>query len=856
LDSLRKVNCLLEVFMNTIGKIRVMFLVILIAVILNVNLGNPKKVDAQSVDIGWPFPPCETWYVLQGYNSDGKSHQGWNAFDLLKNSSWNDAESGLATIVAPMSGTIGKIYTWYIDGYTNWAVQIDNGRYSIQLNHLERPATLSVGQSVSKGDYIGNIFNQKLGGYKHLDIVLFIDGINVPFDVPGTVWQFPSNGPRPSSWGTWAETKLQSSCQTPNGNFALLSLQVGHLEIFRRDPSGAANHRWWDGGASWVGSWDPLGITISGTPSIVSWGPDRQDFFVHAADGAIYRQTWTRGGVRGPWIHMPGLTTNDDLTAFSLQLGHLEVLANGGGILYHNWSDDAGVTWSSWQSLGIRNRGVPTVITSGPDHQDLFVHGEDNVIYHQTWTRTGGRTNWTSMNGTTYDDIAVISPQPGHLVAFVRGTDGYLYHSWSTDTGVTWSGWVGLGIKLIGKPAVVSWAPDRTDVVVRGEDDVMYHLAYTSSGWGNWESLGGQTKFAPQAISWGKDRLDVFHIGLDGNFYHKWWTGSLQSAWYQVGTYQYVPPHIILSPLQLTRGAQQNESGSGFTPNGPLHMSIRLPDGTYYEQALQADANGSFGYPYTMPMNAQFGHYAYRIQDLTTGVWSNTVEYDVLDSTPPVTPPTATATPPTVTATTVTMTPTATATRTATATAVTTTPTATATRTATPVTATPPTVTAIPPTVTAIPPTATPTTTTGSVLALVPAATTLSVGGTLAVAVEVRSGTQPIDGAAVYLDFDPAVLEIVSVIPSASLPISLTQKIDPLGGHLDLVRGAISSLPQGTFSLATVTFRARTAAPTGTSLSISRTTARPSDVSFGGVSKLGQTIPATLTIRDGVLNDN
>ncbi len=756
-------------------------------------------------------------------------------------------------LIAVQSGTV--VFVGWDGNYGNQVrVTHDNGLTS-WYNHIQPNGfQVSVGDRVNQGQLLALSGTTGYSSGPHLHFEMREGGTQVAIDtLPGISWNAESGG---RCTGSATGTPVTSS----NGNFALLSLQVGHLEIFRRDPSSAANHRWWDGGASWVGSWDPLGITISGTPSIVSWGTDRQDFFVHAADGAIYRQTWTRGGVRGPWIHMPGLTTNDDLTAFSLQPNSLEVLANGGGILYHNWSDDAGVTWSGWQSLGIRNRGVPTVITSGPDRQDIFVHGEDNVIYHQTWTRTGGRTNWTSMNGTTYDDIAVISPQPGHLVAFVRGTDGFLYHSWSTDTGTTWSPWQNLGHTLLGKPAVVSWAPDRTDVVVRGDDDVMYHLAYTSSGWGNWESLGGQTKFAPQAISWGNGRLDVFHIGLDGNFYHKWWTGSLQSAWYQVGTYQYVPPQIILSPLQLTRGAQQNESGSGFTPNGPLHMSIRLPDGTYYEQALQADANGSFATPYTMPMNAQIGHYAYRIQDLTTGVWSNTVEYDVLASTPPVTPTTVTAT---ATATAIPPTPTATATRTATALTatpltvtpptVTMTPTATATRTATTATAIPPTATTLTPTPTAATLTPTPTASaaTGSVLALVPAATTLSVGGTLAVAVEVRSGTQPIDGAAVYLDFDPAVLEVVSIIPSASLPISLTQKSDPIGGHLDLIRGAISSLPQGTFSLATVTFRARTAAPTGTLLSMSRTTARPSDVSFGGVSKLGQTIPATLTIRDG-----
>ena len=163
------------------------------------------------------------------------------------------------------------------------------------------------------------------------------------------------------------------------------------------------------------------------------------------------------------------------------------------------------------------------------------------------------------------------------------------------------------------------------------------------------------------------------------------------------------------------------------------------------------------------------------------------------------------------------------------------------------------------PTATPLPPTATPSPTatatppTGTaVLALMPTTTAFAVGDTFIVGVEVQSGAQSVDGAAVYLDFDPAVLEVLSVIPSSSLPITLTQQLDPIGGHLDLVRGAISPLPQGTFALATITFRARSAAPGGTLLGLSRTAARQSDVTFNGSSVLGQTVPVTITVNDGL----
>ncbi|MBP1468267.1 carboxypeptidase regulatory-like domain-containing protein, partial [Candidatus Chloroploca sp. M-50] len=92
-------------------------------------------------------------------------------------------------------------------------------------------------------------------------------------------------------------------------------------------------------------------------------------------------------------------------------------------------------------------------------------------------------------------------------------------------------------------------------------------------------------------------------------------------------------PQVSLSPLQVAHGVSQQQNASGFTPNGPLFLSIRLPNGAYHEENLQADTGGNFARLYTMPANAQIGAYTYRIQDVASGVWSNTVNYTVVAST-------------------------------------------------------------------------------------------------------------------------------------------------------------------------------------------------------------------------------
>ncbi|MFV9507720.1 MAG: dockerin type I domain-containing protein [Oscillochloridaceae bacterium umkhey_bin13] len=137
-------------------------------------------------------------------------------------------------------------------------------------------------------------------------------------------------------------------------------------------------------------------------------------------------------------------------------------------------------------------------------------------------------------------------------------------------------------------------------------------------------------------------------------------------------------------------------------------------------------------------------------------------------------------------------------------------------------------------------------------LALVPSANTLGVGSTINVALEVRSGTLPIDGAAFFINFDPALIEVLDFTPTTQLSLELMRRIDNASGQVDLVRGSLSSpFPQGTFTLGTLSIKARIASTTPTTLALSSAPGRQSDVTSSGSSVLGQLIPASLTIVTG-----
>jgi subtilisin family serine protease len=157
------------------------------------------------------------------------------------------------------------------------------------------------------------------------------------------------------------------------------------------------------------------------------------------------------------------------------------------------------------------------------------------------------------------------------------------------------------------------------------------------------------------------------------------------------------------------------------------------------------------------------------------------------------------------------------------------------------------------------PPTATPTATPiatstpnpaqVAVLALSPATTTVGVGQRFSVTVRVRT-TDAVDGAAAYLTFDPATMQVASVTAGDALPAILRNQVDNTQGRIDFVAGALSApFPAADFTLATVVFTA-TQPTTSAALTFAAANPRLSDVTFGGVSILHHREAGVVTVLD------
>ena len=135
----------------------------------------------------------------------------------------------------------------------------------------------------------------------------------------------------------------------------------------------------------------------------------------------------------------------------------------------------------------------------------------------------------------------------------------------------------------------------------------------------------------------------------------------------------------------------------------------------------------------------------------------------------------------------------------------------------------------------------------GGVVVAVLAPATVRMERSFTVALQVEAGPQAVDAAAAYLNFDPTVLQVEEVTAGNRLGVELRRQVDGAAGTVDYAAATLEDFPSGSFTLATVRFRALQ--PTvATPLTLHRLTPRQSDATFGGRSVLGASPGVTLVV--------
>jgi stage V sporulation protein SpoVS len=140
-------------------------------------------------------------------------------------------------------------------------------------------------------------------------------------------------------------------------------------------------------------------------------------------------------------------------------------------------------------------------------------------------------------------------------------------------------------------------------------------------------------------------------------------------------------------------------------------------------------------------------------------------------------------------------------------------------------------------------------------MSIVPASHTAVVNETFTVNISL-SGPDSVRGASAYVNFDKTKLQVQSITPGTALDTVLQNEYDNVAGAINYSAGKLTgTLPTGTFTLATIQFKALAVTSTPTPLTFVSTPGRVTDViTTGSVSVLGTLTGGQISIITPTVN--
>lgn len=274
------------------------------------------------------------------------------------------------------------------------------------------------------------------------------------------------------------------------------------------------------GGPCWHG-WYLLGGQIRDDPGVVIAG-DAVDLYVRGTDDALHQQYWVPDSGWSGWLrHDDGGILGSGPCVVSSGPDHRDVYIRGAnGAVWHKWWN--GSQWSAWDDLGGQIQGGPGVVIAGGT-TDIYARGMDDALWQKYWDGS----SWSDW--FRHDDGAIlgsgpciVASGPDHRDVYIRGANGAVWHKWWD--GSQWSGWDNLGGEIHGRPGVVI-AGGTTDIYARGMDNALWQKYWDGSSWSDWfrHDDGGVLGSAPTVVSRGPDHRDVYVAGSTSAVHQKWW---------------------------------------------------------------------------------------------------------------------------------------------------------------------------------------------------------------------------------------------------------------------------------------------------------------------------------------------
>ncbi|MER7107851.1 tachylectin-related carbohydrate-binding protein [Streptomyces sp. NPDC000229] len=261
---------------------------------------------------------------------------------------------------------------------------------------------------------------------------------------------------------------------------------IGRLTLGTTDPADINNATW---------TVVPENEAFAGEPSLSTHSDGRVSVAVHNTTGSIWQrfQAATNSTDWAGWHDQAGAMVHHPVTGKAPSGTLVEFAADASGKPWYRLVAKDGLNFKGWMPLAGSGFTGPFATGTVRDGVQLVGKKADGTLATARFKEDGSLSAWTALGTQTVTGTPAVIVNPGYTVS-VFATDAVtksvVTAAQAAEGGAfgTWSALQGLTAK--GSPSVLIAPNGKTEIVVRGEDDVIHNTGETVAGsltWRTWK---------------------------------------------------------------------------------------------------------------------------------------------------------------------------------------------------------------------------------------------------------------------------------------------------------------------------------------------------------------------------------
>lgn len=352
-------------------------------------------------------------------------------------------------------------------------------------------------------------------------------------------------------WQSWFQIHPETVFDHTTQKVTSLARTPDHVDLFMIGFDNAIWTTWWEQSVNWqpwkqIHPETVFDHTVQRVTAVAR-NSTHVDLFVTGFDNVIWTTSWQQGQDWQPWKQIDPVRTFDhatqSVTALSRTPGHVDLFVVGNEqSIWTTWSE-LGTAWQPWQTIHPEVKFDPghqkvAAVARTQGHVDLFVIGFDGVIYTSWWEQGPGWQAWKQIRpektfDTTTQRVAALARTQGHVDLFVIGNDNVIWSTW-WEQNADWQPWISIHPETVfdhTRQRVIPLArtQDHVDLFAIGFDNAVWTSWWEqAANWQPWQQIHPETIFdhtaqEATALARGSDHVDLFVTGFDNAVWSTWW---------------------------------------------------------------------------------------------------------------------------------------------------------------------------------------------------------------------------------------------------------------------------------------------------------------------------------------------